>query len=198
MKQSGTADAAPAARAEGPMIQFSEHPAGRDTMAAIAEAGFDVMRPLQTTNPYGDRISNAPGALSPRVARALDDRPAISVEVTPAGRETYAAITRAVLAEAPAIEVDGRSLDDFALDSILALEVEQVLTFLVRAPLALLDSPRAKERLVRERLAQFISGSPSTDRSAHESVAGVDVRPWHEPGVLLVRIRLKVPATDAR
>lgn len=178
------------------MIQFSEHPAGRDTMAAIAEGGFDVMRPLQTTNPYGDRISNAPGALSPRVARALDDRPAISVEVTPAGRETYAVIARAVADEAPAIEVDGRSLDDFALDAILALEVEQVLTFLVRAPLALLDSPRAKERLVRERLAHL---TPFGGRALSETaVAGVEVRPWHEPGILLVRVRLKVPEGGAR
>lgn len=169
-------------------------------MAAIAEGGFDVMRPLQTTNPYGDRISNAPGALSPRLARALDDRPAISVEVMPAGRETYAAISRAVADEAPVIEVDGRSLDDYALEAILALEVEQVLTFLVRAPLALLASPEAKQRLVRERLGHLTLGAPSPSDGAapEERIAGVDVRPWHEPGVLLVRVRLKVPATDAR
>ena len=48
--------------ADAPMIEISETPAGRETMAAIAEELANEMRPRQNTMPYGDRISNAPGA----------------------------------------------------------------------------------------------------------------------------------------
>jgi hypothetical protein len=55
----------PARTAEAPVLEISEAPAGRETMAAIAEELADAARPRQDTLPYGDRISNAPGAPTP-------------------------------------------------------------------------------------------------------------------------------------
>jgi hypothetical protein len=49
-------------------------PAGPVTLAAIARDGArKPYRPVQHTIDYGDRISNAPGAVSPRTRAALGD-----------------------------------------------------------------------------------------------------------------------------
>jgi len=65
-------------------------PAGPVTLAAIAHEGArKPYRPVQHTIDYGDRISNAPGAISPRTRAALGETghhaapvatPAVSVE----------------------------------------------------------------------------------------------------------------------
>jgi len=65
-------------------------PAGPVTLAAIAREGArKPYRPVQHTIDYGDRISNAPGAISPRTRAALGETarnvapaatPAVSVE----------------------------------------------------------------------------------------------------------------------
>jgi hypothetical protein len=52
-------------RDSGPEISIQEGPAGRDTMAAIAEELASRSRDSLPTLPYGDRVPNAPGAISP-------------------------------------------------------------------------------------------------------------------------------------
>ena len=51
-----------------PEITVREAVAGRETLAAILEEARPVPRPPQTTLPYGDRVSNAPGAKTPSSA----------------------------------------------------------------------------------------------------------------------------------
>jgi hypothetical protein len=75
---------------EGPILEFAEMPAGPVTLAAIArEGGRKPYRPIQHTIEYGDRISNAPGATSPRTravlkeadkARVIDSAQSVTVE----------------------------------------------------------------------------------------------------------------------
>jgi len=48
-----------------PDISVREVPAGRETLAAILDEARPDFRPPQTTLPYGDRVSNAPGAKTP-------------------------------------------------------------------------------------------------------------------------------------
>lgn len=70
--------------ADAPVIEISETPAGRDTLAAIAEELADSMtRPRQNTLPYGDRISNAPGARSPSRAPAPPAAPTTAIAAEP-------------------------------------------------------------------------------------------------------------------
>jgi hypothetical protein len=54
---------------EGPEVSFVEGPAGRETLALIAD-NTRPMRDSQTTLDYGDRISNAPGSQTPSRAPA--------------------------------------------------------------------------------------------------------------------------------
>jgi hypothetical protein len=54
---------------DAPEISVVEAPAGRETLAVIAEEARQV-RPAQDTLNYGDRISNAPGAKTPSSALA--------------------------------------------------------------------------------------------------------------------------------
>jgi hypothetical protein len=51
-----------------PEITVREGVAGRDTLAAIFEEAKPGVRAPQTTLPYGDRVSNAPGAKTPSTA----------------------------------------------------------------------------------------------------------------------------------
>ncbi len=68
---------------DGPEVSVVEGPAGRETLALIAEtAPRWRMRPLQSTLDYGDRISNAPGSKTPSrspAARALASPPAAPI-----------------------------------------------------------------------------------------------------------------------
>ena len=51
-----------------PEITIRQSIAGRETLAAILEETRPVGRAPQTTLPYGDRVSNAPGAKTPSAA----------------------------------------------------------------------------------------------------------------------------------
>jgi len=51
-----------------PEITIREGVAGRETLAAILEEARPDGRAPQTTLPYGDRVSNAPGAKTPSTA----------------------------------------------------------------------------------------------------------------------------------
>jgi hypothetical protein len=51
-----------------PHITVHEAVAGRETLAAILEEASPAPRAPQTTLPYGDRVSNAPGAKTPSTA----------------------------------------------------------------------------------------------------------------------------------
>jgi hypothetical protein len=66
-----------------PEITVREAIAGRETLAAILEEAQPDMRAPQTTLPYGDRVSNAPGAKTPSTAPLAKpaDAPAAGVEI---------------------------------------------------------------------------------------------------------------------
>lgn len=168
-----------------PEVSFSERPAGRDTLGAIAEER-NFPRAPERTRIYGDRISNAPGALSPKAARALDEHPDIVVSVQPAGRETFAIIERELRDEPPDIEID-EGAEEPRHVNMSALSVDQMRTFIVRAPLAALESPSQRRRLVEQRLLPHLPVRSSAE------VTSVDVRPWQEAGTLLVRVWCQIP-----
>jgi len=152
-----------AGAASPPVVSFKEEVAGRETLSAIAEergkALFASHRDRATTRHYGDRISNAPGAVSPKVARAMDTSPEVSISLRAPGRETYAIIHREHRHEIPEIEIstgDDGELDDEAFFD--TLEVERVHTFFVRAPLENFRSTQDRFRLVEQRLLRQLPG----------------------------------------
>ena len=55
---------------DGPEVSVVEGPAGRETLALIADMARP-MRAVQSTLDYGDRISNAPGSNTPSRAPLL-------------------------------------------------------------------------------------------------------------------------------
>lgn len=126
--------AAPALHAaDAPLIEISEAPAGRETMAAIAEELAQSMRPRQNTLPYGDRISNAPGARAPR--RKSVAPPEVTVTEEPA------APTPVTL---PAHE---------------SLEIFELLTFIVRGnEVGDLSTDALRRRFVQVHLARRLPG----------------------------------------
>jgi len=54
---------------DGPEVSVVEGPAGRETLALIADLARPMRKP-QSTIDYGDRISNAPGSKTPSRAPA--------------------------------------------------------------------------------------------------------------------------------
>ncbi|HEU5073332.1 MAG TPA: hypothetical protein VFU02_04155 [Polyangiaceae bacterium] len=78
--------------ASSPDIAIGETLVGRETLAAIAEELSAQPRGPMSTMPYGDRISNAPGARVPS-APPYDSGPEISISSSAVGRETLAAIS---------------------------------------------------------------------------------------------------------
>jgi hypothetical protein len=146
-----------------PVVSFKEEIAGRETLTAIAEergkALFQAHRDRTTTRHYGDRISNAPGAVSPKVARAMDTSPEVSVSLRAPGRETYAIIHRELQQEMPEIEIttegDGELDDEAFFDT---LEIERVHSFFIRAPLENFRSTQDRFRLVEQRLLRQMPG----------------------------------------
>jgi hypothetical protein len=160
---------------EAPVIEISEAPAGRETMAAIAEELANEMRPRQNTLPYGDKISNAPGARSPsrapvpvlapaptpQPARAHDDGPEITV-----GAE-------APVAPTPRIAADG-------------VEIFELLTFIIRGnKVGDLSSDALRRRFVEEHLLHRVPGH------AIDNVERIEVTPWTAKGTMVVRIWCK-------
>jgi len=164
------------------VVSFREEPAGRDTLDAISRDRH--VREPRSTKHYGDRISNAPGAVSPRIARALDTHPEIAVTIEPAGRATYAAIERELRSDGPTIEINDPAVDS---SSVMAFAIERMCTFVIKAPLEALESPIAQSDLVRDRLLPFLPIENPRD------VTRVEVRPWHDTGSLLVRVWCRVP-----
>ncbi|HKO49657.1 MAG TPA: hypothetical protein VJV79_18135 [Polyangiaceae bacterium] len=59
---------------DGPEVSVVEGPAGRETLALIADLARPA-RATQSTLDYGDRISNAPGSKTPSRAPAAPKRP---------------------------------------------------------------------------------------------------------------------------
>lgn len=158
--------------AEAPVIEISEAPAGRDTLAAIAEELASEVRPRQDTLPYGDRISNAPGARRPSKAPAAppaDDAPEISVG---AGAEAPVPGPRA----AP----DG-------------LEIFELLTFIVRGnKVGDLSTDALRRRFVADHLLHRVpSGSI-------DAVERVEVTPWTAKGTMVVRVWCKAGPAGSR
>ncbi len=173
---------------DGPAVSFQEVPAGRETLAAISRDGVALrasgVRTRTATKHYGDRISNAPGAVSPKIARAMDTSPEVTVTLASAGRETYALIAEDHRREVPDIEVTA-SADDGADDDELldTLEIERLHTFTVVAELEHLNSDRQKYRLVERRLLRQMAGATLDDVTRVEVLEGdvrghVSVRVW--------------------
>lgn len=166
-----------------PVLSFREEPAGRDTLQAISQEKPSVLLEPRTTQHYGDRISNAPGAASPRLARALDTRPEIQVKVEMAGRQTQALLQRELRAEEPEIEVtEPRTLSQ----DLLALEVEQLCEFLLRAPLSNLQSPSVQAELIRLRLL------PRLPIQHPRDVLRVELSPGPSPDTTWLRLWCRV------
>lgn len=147
---------------DAPEVSFEELPAGRETLAAIS---FDRPTRLRAnTHHYGDRISNAPGAISPKTARALDTHPDVSVSLEPLGRRTQLDIEEA-LDDGPSIEVDGLPT---RLPELDALSIERLVTFVVDDPDRALDNPRNSEVLLRSRLLPALGATEHADLSRFE------------------------------
>ncbi len=109
---------------DGPEISVVEGPAGRETLAVIAEEARPLRAPQDTLN-YGDRISNAPGAKTPSRAPAAHPSPDVSA---PASTPSSSA------GEMP-----------FA--------IFEMLTFVVQGPeIAQLSSDAVRRRFVEEHL----------------------------------------------
>lgn len=151
--------------AEAPVIEITETPAGRDTMAAIEEELADAMRPRQNTLPYGDRISNAPGARSPSRApvprkMAADDGPEITVDAEPPAKLAPAS--------KPAPE---------------ALEIFELLTFIVRGnQVGDLSTDALRRRFVKAHLLHRVPGK------SLDGVERIEVTPWTAKGTMVLRV----------
>ena len=190
------------------MVSFREETAGRETLAAIAEARVEQFHPLAhrapaSTQHYGDRISNAPGAVSPKTQRALDDAPDVSVSFLPAGRETSAAIDFELHGDGPLIEVhdeveEETEFGEFEESSkfevsrtpeVLAvqkLSIEQQHTFIVRTQSQRLRTPSLRRALLETRLLPTLPGLSFEDVTkivveAHGEEASI-VRFWTRVG----------------
>ncbi|HEY6077391.1 MAG TPA: hypothetical protein VIW29_01225, partial [Polyangiaceae bacterium] len=153
--------------AEAPLIEISETPAGRETMAAIEQELSEAARPRLHTMPYGDRISNAPGARAPSRAPAppRDSAPEISVQ-----------------AEAdPAVEAPRG-----ALDAVDALEIFELLTFIVRGnKVGDLSTDALRRRFVAEHLLHRVPNHTL------DAVERIEVTPWTAKGTMVVRVWCK-------
>jgi hypothetical protein len=148
---------------EAPLIEISEAPAGRETMAAIAAELANEMRPRQNTLPYGDKISNAPGARSPsrmpvRAPRA-DDAPKITM-----GQEVPAQVPTQSVAQH-------------------GVEIFELLTFIIRGnKVGDLSTDALRRRFVEDNLLHRVpSGSM-------DAVERIEVTPWTAKGTMVVRV----------
>lgn len=151
--------------AEAPVIEITETPAGRETMAAIEEELADAMRPRQNTLPYGDRISNAPGARSPSRAPAprkapIDDGPEITVDAEPPAKAVPAS----------------KATPD-------VLEIFELLTFIVRGNQAGdLSTDALRRRFVKAHLLHRVPGN------SLDGVERIEVTPWTAKGTMVLRV----------
>lgn len=150
------------ARDTGPEIIVEQAPAGRDTLAAIAEELRSEPRGTLTTLPYGDRLSNAPGAVTPsRPPRPKSDAPGKAEKRRPAR------------AAQPAPEA--------------GTEIFQVVTFLVRYPdPSALSSEDSRRKFVETRLRSRLP------EQSMARVGRIDVTPWTEKETVILRVWLRV------
>lgn len=111
----------------GPEIRVSEGPAGRDTLAAIGSEALSMPEPRNplATLPYGDRVPNAPGAVTP---------------------------SRPPTARIP--ETTAKTADVARDGTLVDAEIFEMLTFLVRHPdPGELTTDAARRSFVEKRLA---------------------------------------------
>jgi hypothetical protein len=157
--------------AEAPVIEISETPVGRETMAAITEELAESMRPRQNTLPYADKISNAPGARSP--SRAPTPPPTAQAKATKAtkvneGPEVTTKAAPAALAPRLAPDV---------------LEIFELLTFIVRGSgVGDLSTDALRRRFVTEHLLHRVPSGSIDD------VERIEVTPWTAKGTMVVRV----------
>jgi hypothetical protein len=178
---------------DAPEIVIGEAPAGRETLSAIAEElALHMGRSPQTTLPYGDRISNAPGAKTPK-SRTMSSAPDIVVTQGPAGRSTLSAIEEELTARdasSPMIEITEGDPDVELIPD--AFEVFEMATFVVRGrEIARLSSEALRRRFVEDHLLHRLPAQ-SMDR-----VDRVDVTPWTARGTVVVRVWCRVPEKPA-
>jgi len=191
-------------------VSIAEAPAGRETLALMAEA-VQPVRAEQSTLSYGDRISNAPGARTPsRAPGALhsvtrtppqSSAPEISIGESAVGRETLAVITAELLpsvrevpaANAPppssllgaSMRAEASTIDESA--SLAPFAIFEMLTFVVQGPeTASLSSEALRRRFVEEHLLQRLPAK------SMDQVDRVDVTPWTVRGTVVVRVWCKV------
>jgi hypothetical protein len=152
---------------EPPLIEISETPAGRETLAAIAEELSEAARPRLNTLPYGDRISNAPGARLPSRA------PAPTPEH--ASPEPVAAPVASAARHAPSPQV-----------ATGELEIFELLTFIVRGnKVGDLSTDALRRRFVGEHLLHRVPGG------SLDHVERIEVTPWTAKGTMVVRVWCK-------
>ena len=185
-------------RESAPEIQVGEEVAGRETLAAIAEELRPGVRDELDTLPYGDRISNAPGAKTPsklpsklRPGRARSETaPEITVRQVPAGRETLAAIEAELRGEdaasAPRSDAPTEAPPPEAQPGE-PLEIFEMVTFVVRGS----DAARLSTEALRRRFAeeQLMRRLPV---SSAEDIDRVDVTPWTVRDTFVVRVWCKL------
>jgi hypothetical protein len=156
--------------AEAPLIEISEAPAGRDTMAAIAEELANDMRPRQNTLPYGDKISNAPGARSPSRA------PAPMVAPVPRQKDDGPEVT--LDSEAPATPTPHIAGE--------GVEIFELLTFIIRGnKVGDLSTDALRRRFVEQHLLHRVP------EGSVDNVERIEVTPWTAKGTMVVRIWCK-------
>lgn len=158
--------------AEAPVIEISETPAGRETMAAIAEELADAMRPRQNTLPYADKISNAPGAKSP--------------SKMPAPRKTPPPSAPAPHDDGPEVTVTTSALDagpPTPRPSPDELEIFELLTFIIRGnKVGDLSTDALRRRFVEQHLLHRVPAG------SMDAVERIEVTPWTAKGTMVVRV----------
>ncbi len=169
-----------ASTAEAPMIEISETPAGRETMAAIAEELADAMRPRLNTLPYGDKISNAPGAKSPSRMPAP-----VALPAAPSPAPAPAPATESKADDGPEVTISA-SADAAPLTPRLkpeALEIFELLTFIIRGSLVGdLSTDALRRRFVEEHLLHRVPSGSIAD------VERIEVTPWTAKGTMVMRV----------
>ncbi len=185
--------------ASAPDISVRETLAGRETLGAIAqELRTGATRDPMNTKPYGDRISNAPGATVPG-HRPFETSPEISIHQAPVGRETLAAINeelRAPAGDEPITGVRSREASpehDAPSSSVYpanGIDVFEMMTFVARGEVSELASMVARRAFVEQRLLHRlpVASMAQVDR--------IDVTPWTVKGTVIVRVWCVVPPRE--
>jgi hypothetical protein len=169
-KSSSTTDA--------PMIEISETPAGRETMAAIAEELADAMRPRLNTLPYGDKISNAPGAKSP--SRRPAPPPAAPDPTAPSATR---APRPAPADDGPEVTIGADVAPPTPRLKPEALEIFELLTFIIRGTIVGdLSTDALRRRFVEQHLLHRVPSGSIAD------VERIEVTPWTAKGTMVMRV----------